>query len=478
MINENDCRNRREEIAALVLGELEPKAANELRGHIESCQICKSLYRKLTDEEETIRSTFQTIADKGEVLKSSLIEQLDQKEPAITIGNHWGDIKKSPVTKIAAAAVIIIACFTGLHFWNSTGSGIALADVLTRIEQVTAYMYQMRLTRTRAGEEITDKSVSTSTVLVSREYGIRAAYKRADPNKGEIAVYDTYLLPPKKSIIFIDHKEKNYIPIKFEEGKIGYYKDEYNEPHTIIKQILACDHVSLGQLVIDGVTAEGFHTTDLNYKGGFFGQDDYFVGGYKKVDVKLWVDVKTFLPVRLEEDVVTVKDTHIHQLCYDFRWNVIVNSADFEPNIPDDYTSQMGDFIIPATSEENAVKGLKLFGDLLDKYPDVLERQMMEETLKEWRQAFGDIDSYDGLSNDEKTERTSKLVLVAVTFDFYAMLVSEDRDPAYYGEVVHPGEADKVLIRWKLDNGQYRVIFGDLSAKAVSAEELAELEKQ
>ncbi len=383
----------------------------------------------------------------------------------------WRIIMKSPFTKIAVAAVIIIACFTGLHFWNSTGSGIVLADVLTRIEQVTAYMYQMNLTRTgRINIE------STSTVLVSREHGIKAAYKKADPNKGDIAISDSYLLPRKKSIIFVNHEEKNYIPIKFEEGKIDYYKDEYNEPHTIIKQFLACDHISIGQSVIDGVTVEGFQTTDLDYKGGFFGQDDYFVGDYKKVDVKLWVDVKTFLPVRLEEDVVTAKGSHIHQISYDFRWNAILSAADFEPNIPDDYTSPMGDIIIPAYNEENAVKGFRLFDDLTGKYPVSLE---LDTFLKEIKKVMGDDgpDSYEGLSDNEKTRKTSEeLSLLGPTF-FYGTLLEENREPAYYGDTVGPDNADKVLLRWKLDDGQYRVIFGDLSVKTVTAEELAELEK-
>jgi hypothetical protein len=117
MINENNCQNRREEITALVLGELEPEAADELKRHIESCKTCKSLYQKLTDEEETIRSAFRKIADKGEVLKSSLIEQLDKKEPAKTIGIHWGNVIKSPFTKVAAAAVVVIALL--LLFNNS-----------------------------------------------------------------------------------------------------------------------------------------------------------------------------------------------------------------------------------------------------------------------------------------------------------------------------------------------------------------------
>ena len=37
-------------------------------------------------------------------------------------------IMKSRITKLAAAAVIIIACGIGLSLWRTTGSGIALAD--------------------------------------------------------------------------------------------------------------------------------------------------------------------------------------------------------------------------------------------------------------------------------------------------------------------------------------------------------------
>ena len=37
-------------------------------------------------------------------------------------------------------------------------------------------------------------------------------------------------------------------------------------------------------------------------------------------------------------------------------------------------------------------------------------------------------------------------------------------------------DADKVLLRWKLNDSQYRVIFGDLRIKDVTAAQLQELE--
>jgi len=57
-------------------------------------------------------------------------------------------------------------------------------------------------------------------------------------------------------------------------------------------------------------------------------------------------------------------------------------------------------------------------------------------------------------------------------------LENENKEPVYYGDTVEPGDADKVLLRWNLEDSQYRVIFGDLNARTVTAEELSELEKQ
>lgn len=61
---------------------------------------------------------------------------------------------------------------------------------------------------------------------------------------------------------------------------------------------------------------------------------------------------------------------------------------------------------------------------------------------------------------------------------FYMTLVQEKKEPVYYGEVVGPADADKVLLRWKLLDTEYRVIYGNLTAETVSAEKLAELESQ
>jgi len=51
-------------------------------------------------------------------------------------------------------------------------------------------------------------------------------------------------------------------------------------------------------------------------------------------------------------------------------------------------------------------------------------------------------------------------------------------DAMYYGKTVRPGDKDKILARWKLDDGRYEVIYGDLRAETVTAESLRALERK
>jgi len=289
-------------------------------------------------------------------------------------------LMRSRITQMATAAVIIIACCVGLFLWSNTGAGMALADVLTKLQQVTSYRYQVRSTTTKQQRT----GVRTSAVLVSKEYGLKRTITEVDPNeiestRGKYAVGDEwYLLLQSNSIVGISHENKTYHRFIYDGAKIDFYKEQYNDPRIIVEQILNCEHENIGRSIIDGATVEGFQTTDPNYGGGFFGKSDRG-GKLKKADVKLWVDVNTFLPVLLEEDVATEGGSRVHELNYDFHWNVSVAPEDFEPNIPEDYTAPVGDIVI-RSGEENAIEGLRLFAEAAGKYPDSFELEAFYTT--------------------------------------------------------------------------------------------------
>jgi hypothetical protein len=58
----------------------------------------------------------------------------------------------------------------------------------------------------------------------------------------------------------------------------------------------------------------------------------------------------------------------------------------------------------------------------------------------------------------------------------YEYLAQKVADVVYYGDSVDPQDSNAVLIQWKLSDGEYRVVFGDLREKTVTAEELIKLQ--
>ena len=58
----------------------------------------------------------------------------------------------------------------------------------------------------------------------------------------------------------------------------------------------------------------------------------------------------------------------------------------------------------------------------------------------------------------------------------YEHLAQRVEDVVYYGDSIDPEDSNAVLIQWKLSNGKYKVVFGDLREKTVSAEELIKLQ--
>ena len=58
----------------------------------------------------------------------------------------------------------------------------------------------------------------------------------------------------------------------------------------------------------------------------------------------------------------------------------------------------------------------------------------------------------------------------------YEYLVHQGKDVVYYGDSIDPEDGDAVLVQWRLSDGRYRVILGDLRVRTVSAGELIKLQ--
>ncbi len=383
----------------------------------------------------------------------------------------WREIMRSPLTKLAAAAVVVIACLIGLSLWKTTGSGIVLADVLARVEKIKAYSYKTDVSVTDPNAS-GDHSTRHGRVLVS-EYGRKDVEEERDPNGRTTPHHEFYWLPQKRTLITLMPQQKEYLRMEFDAASARRIGNE--DPRENLKELVACKYESLGRSCVEGVEVEGFRTTDPRYASSM---------GARQVDVKIWVDVKTELPVRSEEDLV-LPQMRIRKTTYDYRWDVPAVPADFEPVIPIDYKPKAG-FVTkwPTLTEETAVQGLKQGLELLGKYPETTDfpghgsSSWPTLVTLDTPAALRLKEEVKGLTEDEKANWLVEALLPMRCFTaFYAGLRFDKKDPAYYGKTVTPKDVDKVLLRYKVSDNEYRVIFGDLHAETVSPEKLAELEK-
>jgi predicted Ser/Thr protein kinase len=100
---------------------------------------------------------------------------------------------------------------------------------------------------------------------------------------------------------------------------------------------------------------------------------------------------------------------------------------------------------------------------------DGLARQAIEREA-----AAGDAEVAARLAERRDATRKEQKKLtrqVSAMLTFYRQLLVEDRELEYFGATVEPGDPDAVLLRWKLDDGSFRVIYGDLRVETLTLEE-------
>jgi outer membrane lipoprotein-sorting protein len=399
---------------------------------------------------------------------SEALAESEKTESAVLQSDIWRTIMKNPITKLAAAAAIIIAALIGIS--QITSSSVALADVLAKVEQIKTYMYKINMKVT--GSVITKISPwgqdMTGTVTISEDFGIKTEMEMIDPNTGETTKQENYIIPDEKLFVEIMHEQKRFTRSEFSDDLLARMKKQHNDPRELIRQMLGLKYTELGKSEIDGVEVDGFETTDPRASDGTTGD----------VKVTLWVDSKSWLPVLVEMDMSINEQGRIRSTYYDYQWDVPVEKSEFVPVIPDDYEAGPGDGMKwPEMTEEAAIEGLRLVADLVGRYP---KQASIVDLMAEISPIMFEHVKKDLPEDVTDTELETKMIEAILPLQslgmFYMTLVQDKKEPAYYGEKVTPEFPHAVLMRWKKEDGNYRVIFGDLTIEDVTPDELAELE--
>lgn len=271
------------------------------------------------------KATLSTNPDKHE----AIFEKIQSAQnPSITdtpVSHRFNNrriLMKSPITKVAIAAVIIIAVTLGLFEFrgNGNGSGVVWSQVLEKAEQIPAVVFDMTVEINQPGGE---SVVFTSRNYVAGEYGTRSDIY-LDGKLSRIK----YLIPTQKVAYQINVDRKIYYQFELSDKEADRASDS-DDPRTWLKEILSGGgYTELERTEINGVVVEG-----VECNGPDLGGEDGFM--------RVWVDVETQLPVQIIVEMQGMEGGRMKQQKYvmeNFEWNASLDETTFEPNIPDDYT--------------------------------------------------------------------------------------------------------------------------------------------
>lgn len=405
--------------------------------------------------------TFDDVPEQGhqDLLEHKLLLNFNAVQPRHK--STWRIIMNNRMTKLAAAAVIVIGVFVGFGIFTETGS-VSWAQVRQQVAAVRAVMYKAKVNATENGQPFQLQIEAT----LADEHGTRM-----DTYMDKQLIGRSFTLADKKTHIYIMPAQKKYIEVELTE-KI---RIENGDPKLIVEAFLKGDYKKLGHREINGVTLEGIQSHDVSPTAGVPGGGglmEALEGLSAKVIASLWVDVATGWPVEITFDITDENGgEQMTIVVSDFQWDAQIDPTTFASVIPDGYELM---YKVNAENLEEGnqlVEGLKYFAQINDgKYPAKLSiRDVVGEIGNIYRAKSGD----PSFQIDDSQVSTLKYGA-----QYFGTLQTEGKEPVYSGATVTAADVDKVLLRWKLDDGRYRVIFGNLRIEDVDAKRMAELKAE
>jgi len=355
---------------------------------------------------------------------SRALAESDMTKSAAVQPNIWRTIMKSRITKLAAAAVIIIAALI-INFQFST-SGVAWGAMVEKIESVENVVFHSTTNVKMQGLPKGQTPKTTGIAYYSSEHGLRAENYINDKLS-----FTMYLNPKENIFVSVMPDQKKYMKVTDKSPDELKQISEKDDPRVMVRHMMSTEYEQLGRDTINGIDVEGIECTGPRVMGGMF----------EDATARLWVEIGTDFPVRIEiEGIVGGGQMEMSMVMDDFQWNVELDPALFVPDIPSDYTSQE---MKTEANEGTAINGLKLFAELTGgRYPDnlallTLLKEITEELTKKY-----------GMKIIEKQdEYTSALTDTLQAAIFYAQLVG--KDAVYHGCLLYtsPSPRDRTRSR-------------------------------
>jgi outer membrane lipoprotein-sorting protein len=441
-----------EQLVELALADATAPHYAAQRAHADVCADCAARLARIRADLGRLEAAMTWFDRDHAAQRQRLLTTLANIQPGLVrpgVIRTLREIVAMPRTWIGSAAAAVLAL--GIFFLvNGTGAAPLLAQTLQALREIQSY--QCRFTSTSSSPD--GKNTETMT---GKMYWEAPGSIRLDTYKGEKLIEQS-VMPNDKPGLDIDHRAEAYRRLEPLKGSRSM------SPLLLMGRLAGfsgqADRV-LEPRQLNGVAAPGFEIAITKI--------DPDVGDGT---LRLWTDPKSKLPLRVE----VTKEAAYTMVWDDFRWN-LPSDQWFTVEPPAAYQDKT-----PAPQDvekitKDIVNGLKTFARYCGgKYPQV-KMVYGDVTSEELNKSAG-LPPRSPPTDKALQEVYAECLRASVGFGQINVLQRHSADAVYHGKTVGPQDKDKVLFRWKLNDGRFRVIFGDLRVQDVDEAALGKLERK
>jgi outer membrane lipoprotein-sorting protein len=349
---------------------------------------------------------------------------------SINTMSMWRTIMRSPITKIAAAAVVITGVLVVMHFAGLSSGTVTFADVIKPILNAKTAVLDIIIGDEEAGGPVIHDQIKGSRI------------RRTMSNmEDDVIIID---LETSRILTFnVSKKEAAYVDLKGLPSMPNYMEILRN----IIKGLQESPDFEveeLGTQEVDGRRAIGFSAR------------------HPKAEITIWADPETALPLRIEQVTGQVK-----VICKNVQFDVPMDESMFSMDVPDGYKLQQVELDLMGSTEEDFIEGLRVRAEVFGggQFPDSVA---VEDFIKEAPSMEKKMEEL-GLSDEEETEQGMKVTRHLLFIRFF----KGQGEWHYAGKGVKLGDTETAIFWYQPEGSEaYHVIYGDLSVKDVAAENL------
>lgn len=443
--------------------------ADELREHLEGCNACRERYNEARRGHVELLRTYEALDRNHDAGREQLMASLPAEPPRVVstsagqlrwrrLGGYLMSFKNNTAGRRAAVILAPAACIViAVAAFMSVGQQSAFAAAIEHLRQAKIIICELNMP---TGPEISGTQINVEgKMYVSAEYG-----SFVELHLGGMPLTRQYT-PLEGPTLIISPATKSYFEIDISKLAPEGGAKTARTPAAWINKIKALEtkaHIDLGHDIIDGIDVVGFEVDGAAL--GFGGASSQ---GVNPASMRIWVDEATERPVRIEINVPPDSGKPLTILLDKFEWHADVDPSIFEPVIPEGFIEL--DLQLPRPSEKTLLLALEEIKSLTGgRYTKTLQAVYAIAELTEMRGK----DPAEPLADDDRQAMAQLALDLASGCQYYMQLVQKGCEPEYFGETVTADDADEVLLRWRLDDGSFRVIYGDLRVETVTASDV------